>query len=231
MVTVNDRLVFQFDPAAETPVDLATMVRGPDNGPYLIDAATKTVWRINLRERTATAVIREGTEAAGVVAAAPRLLARGGPDLLILDANNVLWRWRPAGSDGRGTTTRVRVTGAAEWGTDVMAIGTYLRDAERGLYNLYLVDPSLEQIRSYSPAADGGGFPAPANDWLNSSRDVSATTALFIDGDIYLAAGGSVARFNGGAADGWTPRTPATSSCATRRGTRSSPRRRGSARA
>jgi hypothetical protein len=208
MITVNDRVVFEFDPAADPPTDLVALVRGPDNGPYVIDAATNTVWRVNLRERTASAVIREGTEAAGLVAGAPRLLARGGLDLLILDENNVLWRWRPAGGDGRGTTTRVRVNGAAEWGSDVVAIGTYLRDADRGLYNLYVVDPSLEQIRSYSPAADGGGFPAPANDWLNSSRDVSGTSSLYIDGDIYLAAEGAVARFNGGAADGWSPEDP-----------------------
>jgi hypothetical protein len=208
MITVEDRVVFQFDPAAETPADLVAMVRGPDNGPYVLDGATNTVWRVNLRERTATAVIREGTEAAGAVAGTPRLLTRGGPDLLILDANNVLWRWRPASDDGRGTTTRVRINGAAEWGTDVVAIGTYLQDADRGLYRFYLVDPSLEQIRSYSPAADGGGFPASANDWLNSTRDVSGTTSLYIDGDIYLAADGEAVRFNAGASDGWTPQDP-----------------------
>ena len=34
------------------------------------------------------------------------------------------------------------------------------RTPSRGLYNLYVVDPSEQQILAYSPAADGGGFPA-----------------------------------------------------------------------
>ncbi|HVL53193.1 MAG TPA: hypothetical protein VM344_02930 [Vitreimonas sp.] len=208
MVTVEDRVVFEFDPSLETAVDLVATVRGPEGVPYVLDRANKAVWRANLRERQATLVIREGTEAAGRVAAEPKFLTVGGPDVLILDANNVLWRWRPASDEGRGTLTVVRVTGAAEWGDDIVAIGTYLRDAERGLYNLYLIDPSLEQIRSYSPAADGGGFPAAANNWLNSQRDVSDVTGLYIDGDIYLADGGGVTRFSAGTADGWKPADP-----------------------
>jgi hypothetical protein len=184
------------------------MIQGPDGEPYVLDSARNTVWRINLAARDAARVIREGTEAAGAVAAAPRLLAAGGPDLLILDASNVLWRWRPADATGQGTTTRVRVNGAAEWGNDVVAIGTYLRDADRGLYNLYVVDPSLEQIRRYSPAADGGGFPAAASDWLNSTRDVAGVTAMYIDGDVYLASEGEATRFSDGTPGAWEPEPP-----------------------
>ncbi len=207
MRTVEDRVMFQFD-AVEPGVELSAMVRGPDALPYVIDSVTKTVWRVDVRAGSATLVVREGTEAPGGVVAEPRLLATGGPDLLILDANNVVWRWRPSDANGRGTTRSVRVNGAAEWGNDVVALSTYLRDPERGLYNLYIVDPSLRQIRNYSPAADGGGFPAAANDWLNSERDVATVTSLSIDGDIYLANGGEIVRFTGGAADGWEPESP-----------------------
>ncbi len=208
MITVDDEVVFGFDPATDPGVDVMAMTRGPDGAPYLLDPGLKSVWRVNLTDREATVVIREGTEAAGAVAGLPRLVTSGGPDLLVVDANNVVWRWRPANRRGRGTTTRVRVNGAAEWGNDVVAIGTYLRDADRGLYNLYLVDPSLEQVRRYSPAADGGGFPAAASDWLNSTRNMTAVTSMYIDGDVYLANAGEVARFSAGTADGWEPEPP-----------------------
>ena len=83
------------------------------------------------------------------------MLAVGGLDLLILDAKNVLWRWRPADTKGNGTLTRVSgerlVVG---WGTDIRAIGTFLRgDPESALYNLYVVDP----VGEADPALLAGG--------------------------------------------------------------------------
>ena len=96
----------------------------------------------------------------------PRYLAVGGQDLLILDDKNTLWRWRPADDTGKGTLTKVVLEGSASLGDDVVGINTFLRPGTRGLYNLYIVDPSEQQIRAYSPAADGGGFPAnPTPGW------------------------------------------------------------------
>ena len=37
----------------------------------------------------------------------------------ILDAKNVLWRWRPSDTTGKGTLTKVNVQGSASWGDDV----------------------------------------------------------------------------------------------------------------
>ena len=71
--------------------------------------------------------------------AAPQFLSVGGRDLLILDAKNVLWRWRASNDAGKGTTNRITVNGSTGWGDDILAIGTYLRDASRGLYNLYVI--------------------------------------------------------------------------------------------
>ena len=88
-------------------------------------------------------------------------------------SKNVLWRWRPADDTGKGTLTKVTLAGAASLGDDIMGFNTYLRPGTRGLYNLYVVDPSEQQIRLYSPAADGSGFPArrPAGCWrLATSR-------------------------------------------------------------
>jgi hypothetical protein len=96
------------------------------------------------------------------------------------------------------------VTGSAEWGDDILAIGTFLRDPEANLYNLYVVDPSAQQIKRYSPAADGSGFPAQPNLWLSSVRDLTRVTGMYIDGDVWVADGGTLYRYSGGASVGWS---------------------------
>jgi hypothetical protein len=208
MTAVRDSTVFQFpdDPA----VDLRVIVEGPstDGAPFVLDAATKTVYRIDLKNEKASAIFREGNKAAGATQAAPKLLGVGGRDLLMVDAKNVVWRWRPANSTGKGTITRVRVDGASEWGDDVSAIGTFLRDREANLYNFYVIDASAQQILRYSPAADGGGFPQAPTRWLSAARDVSQITSLYIDGDIWIADGGQLLRVVNGNAAGWEATTP-----------------------
>jgi hypothetical protein len=206
MVDVASSPVFTFpdDPV----VDLRAIVKGPDGAPFVLDAATKTVYRIDIAGKKATAIFREGNKAAGATEGAPRLLAVGGRDLLMVDTKNVVWRWRPADTNGKGTITRVRVSGATEWGDDVLAIGTFIRNSEANLYNFYVVDPSAQQLLRYSPAADGSGFPAQPNQWLSSPRDVSAITSLYIDGDIWLADNGEVLRVVNGNSAGWTASLP-----------------------
>ena len=71
-----------------------------------------------------------------------------------------------------------------------MGINTFLRPGTRGLYNLYIVDPSEQQIRAYSPAADGSGFPAKPTPWLATARDVSKMTSTYVDGDVFAAEDG-----------------------------------------
>jgi hypothetical protein len=206
MTAVAGSTLFQFpdDPA----IDLRTVVKGPDGAPFVLDAATKTVYRIDLKNEKASAIFREGNKAAGATQAAPKLLAVGGRDLLMVDTKNVVWRWRPANSTGKGTITRVRVSGAAEWGADVVAVGTFLRDREANLYNFYVIDVSEEQILRYSPAADGGGFPAAPTKWLGAARSVSGITSLYIDGDIWLADAGEILRVVNGNAAGWEAASP-----------------------
>ena len=104
--------------------------------------------------------LKQRTKAAGATEGDPKLLAIGGRDLLIVDAKNVVWRWRPADTKGNGTIRESRSRLAPGWGDDIIAIGTFLRDADQGLYNLYVVDPSEQKILAYTPAADGSGFPA-----------------------------------------------------------------------
>ena len=210
VVPVKSTTVFTFKPAdGAAPIDLRSMVRGPDGAPYVIDRSTKAVYRVDLKTHKATVVARSGQKASGATVSTPRFLAVGGPDLLILDAKNVLWRWRPADTKGNGTLTRVNVKGSTSWGNDIMGIATFLRDESRGLYNLYVVDPSAQQIDAYSPAADGSGFPAAPTAWLATARDVSGMTSIYVDGDLFAADGGTLVRFVSGKNEGWDAAAPA----------------------
>ena len=206
MTDVTSKPVFAFP--ADAHVDLGAIVRGPDGAPFVIDRKSQTVYRIDLNGKRATVIFRAGNKAAGATEAAPHLLGVGGRDLLMVDAKNVVWRWRPANTSGKGTINRVRVAGAAEWGNDVSAIGTFIRDSEANLYNLYVVNPSEQQIMAYSPAADGSGFPTSPTPRLSAPRDVSHITDLYIDGDIWVADGGQVLRLVGGKAEGWEAAVP-----------------------
>jgi hypothetical protein len=195
--------------SSEVPFDIGDMVVGPGGVPFVLDRATKSVYRIDLRTKTATAIFRDGTKAAGSVEAAPKLMALGASrDLLIVDTANVVWRWRPADKEGAGTTIKVRVENSASWGDDIRAIGTFLRNRSAGLYNLYVVDPSEDQIVYYQPALDGAGFPADQLDRLAVARDVSEVDSLYIDGDIFVTDGGSIVRFIDGRAEGWEADPP-----------------------
>ena len=206
MVDVTSTPVFTFP--GSPAVDLQALVKGPDGAPFVLDGATATVYRIDLANRKATAVFRQGSKAAGATEGKPKLLGVGGRDLLMVDDKNVVWRWRPANTTGKGTITKVRVSGATEWGAGVLAIGTFVRDAEANLYNFYVVDPTQQQILRYSPAADGGGFPAQPNNWLTAARDVSGITSMYIDGDVFVADGGQLLRLVSGNSAGWTAASP-----------------------
>ena len=206
MVDVDDTVLFSFP--ADQSADLRAIVRGPDGAPYVLDAGTKSVYRIDLAAQKAAAVFRAGNKPPGGTEGEPRLMTAGGRDLVVLDSKSVVWRWRAANASGRGTTAKVRVSGASEWGNDIRAIGTFIRNADAGLYNLYVVDPSEEQVLAYTPAIDGGGFPSAPSGRLAAPRDVSGITSLYIDGDIWLADGGRLLRVVNGQSEGWSAADP-----------------------
>ena len=207
MIDAVDASIFSFPSA--TPVDLRSIVQGPDGAPYVLDTATQTIYRIDLAHNKATSIFRAGTKAAGATEAAPKLLTAGGRDLVIVDAKNIVWKWRPANATGKGTLNRVRVYGAAEWGDDIIAIGTFIRNADSNLYNLYVIDPSAQAIWAYAPAADGSGsYPIQPSNRLATARDVSDIQAMYIDGDIWIAEAGNILRLVNGKSEGWTAGTP-----------------------
>ena len=209
VVQVASTPLFTFKPAeGAAPFDLRTLVRGYDSAPYVIDKATNAVYRVDLKRKRATNIARNGRSVGRLKMAAPNFLAVGGRDLLILDTKNVLWRWRASNDAGKGTTNKITVNGATGWGDDILAIGTYLRDPSRGLYNLYVVDPSEQQIRHYPPANDGGGFPAKSSAWLATARVVDKMSSLYIDGDIFITENGVLDRYTSGKSDAWEPGAP-----------------------
>jgi hypothetical protein len=209
VVPLGQSAVFAFQDQ-DPPIDLQGLVLGPlnDRVPYVLDRTTKAVYRIDVRRKRATLVIRAGQRAAGTTGAEPQFLSVGGPELLILDAKNVLWRWRAADARGRGTLTRIRVNGQASWGDDIRGMGTFLRNADQGLYNLYLIDPSEQGIRRYSPSADGAGFPAASTNYLATARAVDGMDWLYIDGDVFVVEDGKIERFASGKSDGWEADAP-----------------------
>ena len=204
LIDVGDTVLFTFP--ANQPVDLKSIVRGPDGAPYVLDAGTKTVYRIDLAKQTAGAVFRTGTKVGTATEGDPKLMTVGGRDLVILDSKSVVWKWTPANTTGRGTTRKVSVKGASEWGSDILAIATFARTGD--LYNLYVVDPSEQQVLGYAPAIDGSGYPSAATGRLTAPRDVSGVTGLYIDGDIWLADGGRLLRIVNGRSEGWTAADP-----------------------
>jgi hypothetical protein len=208
VIEVNGTPAYTFT-GGETPPDLVSLVRGPDNAPFVLDRATKAVYRIDLKNQKATAVVRAGQKASGATVSEPKLMAVGGPDLFVLDDKNVLWRWRAANREGKGTLLRMRVTNAASLGDDLLAMGTYCRNApDCDLNNLYFVDPSEQMIWAFAPTADGGSYPGAADDWLKAPRDVASVSDLAIDGDLFLADGGIMTRFTSGTEGDWETEGP-----------------------
>lgn len=204
VVWVANSPVFTFP--AEKAVQLTGLVRGSDNAPYVLDVANKTVWRIDLAKRAATPVLTSGDKAIGGRVADPRLILSGGPDVLVLDSKNQLWRWRPVDSKGNGTLVKINVVGASSWSPEINVISTFVSNYGAALYKLYVVDPTAENIQVYSPSNDGSGYPQKPSGRLPTNRPVGGITSLLLDGDIFVAENGGVTRVS--PATGWSPVLP-----------------------
>ena len=182
VVKVASTDLFTF-PAGQAPVSLTGLVRGSDGAPYVLDAAGKTVWRIDLAKKTATAVMKSGQKASATKVADPTFITTGGPDVLVLDSKNVLWRWRPANAKGKGTLGKINVEGSASWGNDILDFSTFVANFDAALYKLYIVDPSDRSGDESSVYLDvgrscvsGGGFTCqPAAGITRATAPFSAT--------------------------------------------------------
>jgi hypothetical protein len=194
--------------ATATPtVDLAGLVRGPDGAAYVIDRKAAAVLRVDLAGRTSKVLFKKGA-GGGKGIGTPVVLATAGPDVLVFDDAQGLWRWRPSDAKGSGTLARLKLGGTTALGSDVTSIAGYVRNPDSGLYFFYAVDPSSKQILRYSPAADGSGYPTDPTDYLATPADVSGVRAIYIDGDVYTLASDGVTRYNGGQASSFELKTP-----------------------
>ncbi len=204
VVLVRSTTVFTFP--ADEPVKLSGLVRGSDGAPYVLDTLGKTVWRIDLAKKTAVPVARSGQKASGTKLADPKIITTGGPDVLVLDTKNSLWRWRPVDSKGKGTLVKIRISDSSSWGNDISVMATFVANFDAAFYKLYIVDPSAQNLRVLSPANDGSGYPVAPIDRLPTDRPVDGITDLLLDGDIFVAENGGVARVIPAA--GWTATGP-----------------------
>ena len=193
--------------------DLEDAVLGPDGAAYVLDRTKETVYRVNLSTGGKTIAAAKGGQdqlQTGTVGS-PRLLAVGGQDVLILDDNNAMWRWRTADTTtGVGTLVKLSVPDASTWGSGVRALGTFASAAELSQYNLYVVVPSAQDILKYTESSDSSTYPATTRtNWLSVTQDVSGVDDMFIDGSIYLVANGTVSRYdNQTPTRGWSAKSP-----------------------
>jgi hypothetical protein len=126
--------------------------------------------------------------------------------VLVLDSKNNLWRWRPVDTKGSGSLVKIRITDSSSWGDDVTHLATFVANFDAAFYKLYIVDPSAQNILVMSPANDGSGYPVKPIDRLPTDRPVDGITDLMLDGDIFVAENGAVARVIPAA--GWSPQEP-----------------------
>jgi hypothetical protein len=85
--------------------------------------------------------------------ATPRLLARGGPDLLVVDVNG------GCGAGGHRARWARCACRAIRWDESVVDIQTFVINPDQG-HRIYVPYPASSQILRYDPTADGGGFSA-----------------------------------------------------------------------
>ena len=138
--------------------------RPEDGGAYVIDGTNGVVYRVDLVTRAKREIAVTGRSRQRRCRRHSAPARDGGPDVLILDSANTLWRWRPAVSaaPGDGTLVRVNVDDSGSWGSGVRAIGTFVTAPDLGQYTLYIVVPSAGQVEKYPASSDGSGYYAKA---------------------------------------------------------------------
>lgn len=174
-------------------------VRGPDGAIYTFDWTTNAVTRVDVENGVTVEIGRAG-EASWVNMNAISILSSGGPDVILLDVAGEAWRWRPSNKRGRGTLAPLRIGGDVSWGDDITDVGTFLLPGQStgGLYNLYVADPSSDQILRYNPTGDGSGFTPPTNYLVTDNPAVATFRKILVDGDIYALTDSAVLKYYGG---------------------------------
>jgi hypothetical protein len=207
VLVVDPAIVLSFDRD-----ELTAMVRGPDGCAYVLDRTADTLYRVDLAARTRAPVFFKGMDVSASKVGTPLLLATAAQDVLLLDDSNTMWKWRPAISDttGKGVQTKVRIDDSVNWGGEIRGFAAWITKPELGLYAVYIVDPTAQQILKYTASGDGSsGYRGAALLWLTNGRDVSNVNDILVDGSLYLSTKGSVLRFDSGSENKrWSLKAP-----------------------
>jgi hypothetical protein len=175
----------------------------PTNMWWASSVSMKRVVRVDPASGAAATVVQSGA-GSGQGIGKPRLLAVGGPDLLILDDGGNLWRWRPSDQQGGGTLGQIRIAGDQPLASDVVDIATFVINPAEGSYRLYVPFPVGSQILRYEPTADGTGFSAPGPYFLNNNEPVSTFLQIMVDGDLYAVTPPEVIKYFSGTRTGFS---------------------------
>ncbi len=186
VVDVKDlRSVVTFSGKITAPLRPAALASG-GGWLWMLDAEKGRVFRIDpAGTGDPVEVYRSGqdyggTQARDVIALTWEPSAKR---LLVFDVGRTLWGVDPTG----GTPQPVPLRGAAELRTPT-AMTAYAG-------NLYILDPGAGEVWRYLPAADGFDSERAG---LLGGIDLSQSTALAVDGDVYVLAGGKLRAFRGG---------------------------------
>ena len=213
-----DGLYHAYHAAARVTSTLAASVTnptalqlGPDGALYYIDAGSRTITRVDLKntnpDKNSVVVVTAG-DGPGAGIGTPKLLSSGGPDLVIVDSRGGLWRWDPSDNKGNGTLRTMRLSAAATWPTDVTAIDTFLISSTTGQYYLYGASPSANQIIRLTPALDGSSFISSLPYLTTTTENVGSFLQLYIDGDVYAPVSTDVIKNEGGRLLSFSLKTP-----------------------
>jgi hypothetical protein len=197
--------LYEFD----KPTEVKAMTVGPDGGVYFIAPSSgrrgDSVYRLNKKHNKVYEIIKPGDSGSSGSRemGQPRLLAIAALDsveLLIVDDNGALWRWRQIPGDDKagGTLSYRRMRGNTAWGGDVRDIGTLVTNSSEGAYNLYVLDPDLDQILRYAPSADANQYDPPENYLVTADEGVADYLRLFIDGNLYTLTSDNLVKHTAG---------------------------------
>jgi hypothetical protein len=184
-------------------VDPSALTRGPvgDDAAYYIDRAHSSVHRVDLGTGNDAEVVTRGDKAVSGNSriGEPVQIEAGGAEVVIVDDETRVWRWRPSDETGRGTLGRLAFTGDASWGADHGDVATYA--AVNG-YRIYVVEPSLGQILRYQQNFDQSAFEEPSDYLITESDEVSGFRQLYIDGDLWVLDDEGVQKYANGRFEG-----------------------------
>lgn len=198
--------LYEFD----EPTDIKSLKVGPDGGFYYIAPSREgrgdSVWRLNKKHTRPYEIVRTGDTAGKQEMGRPRLLAMTALNtstLLIVDDDGGLWRWTQYNDKTDGTLKYWRYGGDTFWGDDVRDVSTLVTSMAQGTYNVYVLDPDIDQILRYEPTLDRGRFDAPDNYLITKDESVADYLKLYIDQNLYTLTVDNAVKHGSGRRSDW----------------------------